>query len=258
MTLLTRERSGGVLTLMLARPEVGNALNPDLLSAMETELRAAAADPSVRVVVLTSAGKHFSAGADLAYMKAMRGASHEANVADAKRTQQLFAAVAELAKPVVARVQGAARGGGVGLVAAADVVVAANTATFAFTEVRLGIVPAIISPFVLARLGPARARRLFLTAETFDADQALAWGLVDHAVPAEDLDRTVAAVCADLVRGGPTALTEAKRLVRDVAAMPPAEVADRTAEWIARLRAADEGQEGMTAFLEKRPPRWVP
>jgi methylglutaconyl-CoA hydratase len=137
----------------------------------------------VRVVVVTGAGKHFSAGADLNYMKSMRGAAHEANVADALRTQRLFAGLADLPKPVVARVHGAARGGGVGLVAAADVVVASNSATFAFTEVRLGIIPAMISPFVVERLGPARARRLFLTAETFDAEQGEAWGLVDTPCP---------------------------------------------------------------------------
>ena len=255
--MVVRELEGGVLTLLLNRPEVGNALSPDLVGAMEEALAAAANDPAVRVVVVTGAGKHFSAGADLNYMKSMRGAGHAANVADALRTQRLFAGLAELPKPVVARVHGAARGGGVGLVAAADVVVAGNGASFAFTEVRLGIIPAMISPFVVARLGAARARRLFLTAETFDAEQGEAWGLVDHAVPDEDLDGTVARVCRDLMRGGPTALAETKRLVRAVTSTPADEIGPLTADWIARLRAADEGQEGMGAFLEKRPPRWV-
>jgi methylglutaconyl-CoA hydratase len=136
-------------------------------------------------------------------------------------------------------------------------VIAANSASFSFTEVRLGIVPALISPFVIARLGAARARRLFLTAETFDAERAEVWGLVDHAVPEEELDRTVATVCREIARGGPTALAETKRLVRAVVTTPAAEVGALTAEWIARLRAAEEGQEGMTAFLEKRPPRWT-
>lgn len=255
--MITRELEGGVLTLMLNRPEVGNALSPELADAMEEALGAAASDAAVRVVVVAAAGKHFSAGADLNYMKSMRGADHAANVADALRTQRLFAGLAELPKPVVARVHGASRGGGVGLVAAADVVVASNAATFAFTEVRLGIVPAMISPFVVARLGPARARRLFLTAETFDAEQAETWGLVDHTVPEEDLDRQVAAVCQDLMLGGPTALTETKRLLRTLATTAPADVARVTANLIARLRAGEEGQEGMSAFLEKRPPRWT-
>lgn len=256
--MITRELEGGVLTLLLNRPEVGNALSPELVGGMEDALAYAAREAAVRVVVVAGAGKHFSAGADLNYMKAMRGAGHEANVADALRTQRLFGGLAELPKPVVARVHGASRGGGVGLVAAADVVVAANTATFAFTEVRLGIVPALISPFVIARLGAARARRLFLTAETFDAERARAWGLVDHAVPEETLDATVAAVCRDLVAGAPGALAEVKRLVSTVAATPPERVGAVTAEWIARVRASDEGQEGMAAFLEKRKPHWVP
>jgi len=256
--MVTRELEGGVLTLMLNRPEVGNALSPELIGAMEASLAAAATDAGVRVVVVTGAGKHFSAGADLHYMQSMRGAGHEANVADAKRTQRLFAALADLPKPVVARVHGAARGGGVGLLAAADVVVASNAASFAFTEVRLGIIPAIIGPFVIARVGPARARRLFLTAETFDAEQAAAWGLVDHAVPDEELDATVTTVCADLVRGGPGALAEVKKLVHAIVASPPERVADLTAERIARIRAGDEGQEGMAAFLDKRRARWVP
>ena len=255
--MITREQEAGVLTLMLNRPEVGNALSPEIVTAMEEALAVATSDASVRVVVVTGAGKHFSAGADLNYMKSMRGAGHEANVADALRTQRLFAGLADLPKPVVARVHGAARGGGVGLVAAADVVVASNSATFAFTEVRLGIVPAMISPFVVERLGPARSRRLFLTAETFDAEQGEAWGLVDHAVPDEELDATVARVCQDLVRGGPGALAETKKLVRALRATPPDGVAALTAEWIARLRAGEEGLEGMTAFLEKRPPRWT-
>jgi methylglutaconyl-CoA hydratase len=256
--MLKRDQKGPVLTLMLDRPEVGNALTSELVETMETALAAAARDPGVRVIVVTGTGKHFSAGADLNYMRSMRHAGHAANVADAKRTQQLFAALGEVGKPVVARVVGAARGGGVGLLAAADVVVAANNATFAFTEVRLGIIPAMIAPFVVARLGPARSRRLFLTGEVFDAEQALAWGLVDHVVPPEGLDARVAAVALDLVRGGPAALGEVKRLVPAVAAAAPHEIADLTAEWIARLRAGEEGQEGMTAFLEKRPPRWVP
>ncbi len=256
--MVTRELERGVLTLMLNRPEVGNALAPELIDGMEDALAFAAKDTAVRVVVVTGAGKHFSAGADLNYMKSMRGAGHEANVADAKRTQRLFAGLAELPKPVVARVHGAARGGGVGLLAAADVVVASNAATFAFTEVRLGIIPAMIGPFVIARVGPSRALRLFLTAETFDAEQAEAWGLVDHAVPGEDLDATVARVCSDLVAGGPGALAEAKKLVRAIVTTPADRVADLTAEWIARLRAGEEGQEGMTAFLEKRRARWVP
>jgi methylglutaconyl-CoA hydratase len=248
--MLRLERRDGVATLTLDRPEVGNALDDAVVARLGDALAECAADSGVRVVVVTGAGRIFSAGADLRWMRRMRDAGAAENVDDARRTQRLFAAVAELPKPVVARVNGPARGGGVGLLAAADVVVAAAEAHFAFSEVRLGIVPAMIAPFVVARLGPARARRLFLTAETFTAADALAWGLVDRVAPGADLDAAVAAVVADLVKGGPGALTEVKRLIRDLASTD-------TAELIARLRAGEEGQEGMAAFLEKRPPRWA-
>lgn len=246
-----------VRTLTLDRPTVGNALDDELIARLVEALAAAAGDAAVRVVVVTGAGRVFSAGADLRWMRSMREAGAGANIADARRTQALFAAVAELPKPVIARVNGAARGGGVGLLAAADVVVAAAEAHFAFSEVRLGIVPAMIAPFVIARLGAARARRLFLTAEAFGAADALAWGLVDRVAPAGELDAAVGAVVAELRKGGPAALAHAKALVRDVGGAAPAAVAGLTAELIAGLRASDEGQEGMAAFLDKRPPRWT-
>jgi methylglutaconyl-CoA hydratase len=255
--MLRIERSDGVATITLDRPEVGNALNDELAAGMVTALKKAGEDASVRVVVLTGAGKVFSAGADLRWMSQMRDAGMEANVADAHRTQKLFATIAELPRPVIARVNGPARGGGVGLFAAADVVVAAAEVSFAFTEVRLGIVPAMIAPFVIARIGPSRARRLFCTAETFSAAEALAWGLVDRVTPAAELDVAVAQVAGELKKGGPMAIAEAKTLVHDVMAAPPATVGSLTAERIARLRACAEAEEGMTAFLEKRAPRWT-
>jgi len=255
--VLRVECDGGVARLTLERPECGNALDGPLVEALGRALDDCASDPDVRVVVVAGAGRHFCAGADIAYMRAMRDATLDENRADAARTQAVFAAIASLSKPVVARVHGASRGGGVGLVAAADVVIASSDATFAFTEVRLGIIPAMISPYVIARLGAARARRLFLTAETFGADDGLAWGLVDRVTAGSDLDAAVADVAGELRRGGPEALHEAKALVRAVVATAPDEVGTLTAERIARLRAGSEGQEGMAAFLEKRPPRWV-
>ena len=251
------ERRGPVATLVVDRPDVGNAINDELIARFAEALATCGADPTVRVVVLTGAGKVFSAGADFRWMLRMREAGTEANRDNARRTQRLFASIAELAKPVVARVNGPARGGGVGLLAAADVVVAAAEAHFAFTEVRVGIVPATIAPFVIARVGAARARRLFCTGETFGAADALAWGLVDRVAPAAELDAAVDAVVADLVKGAPGAITEAKKLVRDLAVADPATVPTYTADLIARLRAAEEGQEGMAAFLEKRTPRWT-
>ena len=254
--MLRVEHRDGVTTLTLDRPEVGNALDDQLGARLKDALVACAVDPACRVVVLTGAGKVFSAGADLNWMRRMREGGDAANIADAQRTQALFEAVARLPRPVVARVNGPARGGGVGLLAAADVVVAAAESHFAFTEVRLGLIPAMIAPFVVARTGPARARRLFLTAETFNAAEALVHGLVDRVVPAADLDAAVARVVDELVRGGPTALAEAKALVHAVATTPADQIADVTARWIARLRASAEGLEGMAAFLDKRPPRW--
>jgi methylglutaconyl-CoA hydratase len=256
--MVRREHDGPVLRLVLDRPEVGNAFDGSVIEGLEAGIEAAERDPAVRVVVVAAAGKHFSAGADLAYMRAMRDAGRQANEADARRTQGVFARVAACRKPVVARVHGAARGGGVGLVAVADVAVASDAATFAFTEVRLGIIPAMISPFVIERLGPARSRRLFLTGETFGAADAAAWGLVDVVASAAELDDAVARVVGRLVRGGPEALAECKRLVRDVVRGDPAAVAALTSQRIAALRASEEGQEGMAAFLEKRPARWVP
>ena len=255
--MLRIERRDGVATLTLDRPEVGNALDDALVARLGEALAAAAADSAVRVVVVTGAGKVFSAGADLNWMRRMRDAGPAANLEDARRTQAVFASVAELPRPVVACVNGPARGGGVGLLAAADVVVASTEAHFAFSEVRLGIVPAMIAPFVIARVGPARARRLFCTGETFGAADALVWGLVDRVAPPAELDAAVSAVVGDLKKGGPTALAEAKKLVRDVTAADPAAVPALTAELIARLRAGDEGQEGMAGFLEKRPPKWA-
>jgi len=253
--MLRVDRQDGVATLTLDRPGVGNALDDALVARLGEALAACAADPAVRVVVVTGTGKVFSAGADLNWMRRMRDAGPAANLDDARRTQAVFAAVAELPRPVVARVNGPARGGGVGLLAAADVVVASSEAHFAFSEVRLGIAPAMIAPFVIARVGPARARRL--TGETFGAAEALAWGLVDRVAPPAELDAAVSGVVADLAKGGPTAIAEAKKLVRNVTAADPATVPALTCELIARLRAGEEGQEGMAAFLEKRPPRWA-
>ena len=255
--MLRIDRQGAVTTLTLDRPEAGNAIDDALIARFAAALAACAGDASVRVVVVTGAGRVFSAGADLRWMRRMRDAGAEANAEDARRTQGLFAAIAELPKPVIARVNGPARGGGVGLIAAADVVVAAAEAHFAFTEVRVGIVPATIGPFVIARVGAARARRLFCTGETFGAADAAAWGLVDRVVAAADLDGAVAAVAADLMKGAPGAIAEAKKLIHDLAVADPASIPALTAELIARLRASDEGQEGMAAFLEKRAPRWV-
>ncbi|HUI26800.1 MAG TPA: enoyl-CoA hydratase-related protein [Candidatus Kryptonia bacterium] len=255
--MLQVEQTAGVARVTLNRPEVGNALNDELAQQLVVALGRLRGDSSVRAVVLGAAGKAFSAGADLNWMRRMKDASGEDNVLDATRTAEVFAALYDFPRPVIARVNGPARGGGVGLIAACDFALATASATFAFTEVRLGVVPAVISPYCLKKLGEARCRRLFLTGEVFTAEQARAWGLLDDVQPPEGLDPAVDALLATLRECGPQALGEAKALLRGVADRSLDQAKPFTAEIIARLRAGSEAQEGMTAFLEKRKPKWA-
>ena len=245
MSALRVERDGQVLRVMLARPDRRNAFDAALIA----ELAEAFVDVGrTRAVVLGGDGPSFSAGADVDWMRASAGLSYEENVADANAMRRMLEAIDGCPAPVVARVQGHALGGGAGLVAAADIAVASRAATFAFSEVKLGIVPAVISPFALAKIGPGAARRYFVTGERFDAETALRIGLVSEL--ADDLDAAVERVVAELLSAGPTAARWAKRLVRERPDGP------ETARWIAERRTSEEGQEGLAAFLEKRPPRW--
>lgn len=246
----------GVATLTLDRPEVRNAFDAALIGELADAAAALGADPAVRVVVLTGAGAVFSAGGDLSWMASAREWTHERNVADARRLDLLLRALDELPKPVVGRVNGDALGGGTGLVAVCDVAVAVEGARFGFTEVRLGLAPAVISPYVVRKVGRSFARAAFVTGERFSAARALAAGLVHEVVADADLDVAVEAVVARCLRAGPTAVAAAKRLP-DLAELPPDEAGERTAELIATLRVGDEGQEGMRAFLERRPPTWA-
>jgi methylglutaconyl-CoA hydratase len=254
--MLRVERSEGCARLTLARTEVGNALDDEIAGRIIHALDDLRHESDVRAVVLAADGQVFSAGADLNWMRRMKQASYEENLEDATRMAELFARLYEFPRPVIARVNGPARGGGVGLVAACDFAIAVEAATFAFTEVRLGVVPAVISPYCLRRLGEARCRRLFLTGETFSAAQACAWGLLDKAVAPEELDVEIGQLLATLRQCSPHALGEAKALLREVAAMPLAQTKPLTAEVIARIRTTGEAQEGMAAFLEKRKPSW--
>ncbi|RMF21432.1 MAG: hypothetical protein D6760_09455 [Deltaproteobacteria bacterium] len=251
------DKNSGVATITLARPEVRNALNDEVMDRIDAALVELRDDESVRAVVLTGAGKAFSAGADLNFMRKVATADREQNERDAMKMGGLFHRLAGFEKPVVARVNGPAMGGGVGLVVSCDIVVAAASAFFAFSEVRLGLVPAVISPFCVRRLGPAVARRLFLTGERLDAREAWRLGLVDEVVEDAELDAAVEKVTDMLKAGGPVALAEAKKLVDVVSGRPPQEALAYTAACIARLRASDEAQEGMRAFLEKRRPAWA-
>jgi enoyl-CoA hydratase/carnithine racemase len=239
------ERDGAVLRVTLARPERRNAFDARLIE----ELAAAFVDVGrSRAVVLAGEGASFCAGADVDWMRSSVGLSFDENVADANAMRSMFEAIDRCPTPVVARVQGHALGGGAGLVAASDIAISARDAVFAFSEVKLGIVPAVISPFVLAKIGAAHARRYFVTGERFDAEAALRIGLVSEV--ADDLDAAVELAVAELLSAGPLAARWAKRLVRERPDGP------ETARWIAERRTSDEGQEGLRAFLEKRPPAW--
>ncbi|MCB9422195.1 MAG: enoyl-CoA hydratase/isomerase family protein [Ardenticatenaceae bacterium] len=247
---------GPVLTVALNRPEQHNALTPELIDRLTAVFHHFTIRQEVRVIVLTGNGRSFCAGADLNYMRAAADFDFEANAADGKAIFDLVQAVNECPKPVIGRVNGAAIGGGVGLVSACDIVVAVKRATFALSEVRLGIVPAVISPFVLAKIGMGNGRELFLTGERFDAYKAQQIGLVQHVAAEDDLDTAVAERIQQLLQAAPGAQAAAKELIRTVAHRPPSDVRDFTANLIAQRRASDEGREGMSAFLEKREPDW--
>ncbi len=256
METLQLTRDGAVATVTLNRPGIHNAFHPDLIIELTETFSSLGAEPGVRVVVLAGAGKSFSAGADLNWMRESAGFSEADNEADARRMAALFETIDTCPKPVVARVQGAALGGGVGLVACADIAVAADEAVFGLTEVRLGVAPAVISPFVLRKIGPSEARRWALTGDRFDARTARRLGLVHEVVPLEGLDAAVQIEVGLLLKGGPEAQAEIKRLIRSVAFRDPVEVRDDTAALIARLRAGAEGRAGLAAFLDKHEPSW--
>jgi methylglutaconyl-CoA hydratase len=247
---------GPIVRVTLNRPEVRNAFNEQLIAEL-TDWAATAATSGARVAILSGAGKVFSAGADLAWMSKMAAASHDENVEDARHAARLFAALNALPLPLVGRVHGAALGGGVGLAAVCDIVVAADDAVFGLTEAKLGIVPAVISPFVIAKIGSSMARELFLTAARFSTARARDIGLVHAVVPEPDLDTTIDAYVHELLTSGPEAIAGAKALIAAVAGRPVADVQELTAETIARHRVSAEGQDGMRAFLEKRKPGWV-
>lgn len=245
----------GVVTVTLDRPEVRNAFDAELIAEV-TELAAGlAVDDRARVVVLTGRGEVFSAGADLTWMRSMADWDREANLADANQMADMFAALDALPQPLVGRVNGPAIGGGAGLVAVCDVAVATAAATFAFTEVRLGLAPAVISPFVVRKVGRSFARAMFVTGERFDAREALRAGLVHRVVDLADLDTEVAEVVRSCLQGGPVALAVAKRLP-DLASAARAAATTATVGLIADLRVGEEGQEGMRAFFDRRRPAW--
>lgn len=248
-----------VATVVLNRPEVHNAFNEVLISELSAALRALDADPDVRAVVIAGAGASFCAGADLNWMKQMAAFSPRQNRADAAALTAMLAALNTLSKPTIARVHGAAFGGGAGVVACCDIAVGAEDAVFAFSEVRLGLIPAAISPYVVAAIGARAARRYFLTAERFPAAEAYRLGLLHELTSMQELDTRIGEVLGALLIAGPRAQAECKALLRAIVNRPlEAGVIADTARRIARVRASAEGQEGVAAFLAKRKAAWVP
>ncbi len=249
--------SDGVGTITLNRPAVHNAFNDAVIAELTATFRRMGEDPAVRFVVLRGNGPSFSAGGDIAWMRRMAGHSFDENLADARALAAMMQTLNTLPKPTLALVHGAALGGGVGLIACCDIAVAADVATFTLSEVRLGLIPAVISPFVVQAIGPRAARRYFLTAERISAQEAHRLGLVHEVVPAGLLDAAAARLIAQLRTGGPNAQAAGKDLIFAVAGKPAQDVSELTARRIAEGRASPEGREGVTAFLDKRKPAWL-
>lgn len=252
------DRRGAEAWITLDRPELRNALDDGVIAALTRVARELAPADDVRVVVLTGEGPAFCAGADLAWMRRARDHDEARNLADASAAADMFHAIASLPMPVVARAHGAALGGGAGLLCVSDLVVAADDLEMGFSESRAGLLPATIAPYVVARIGPGLARRLFLRGHRFTAAEALHYGLVDRVCPAAQLDDVLRATLSELALGAPSAHRATKALLRTLAPLPDPDVRRVTAEAIARQRVSPEGQEGLRAVLEGRAPRWSP
>jgi methylglutaconyl-CoA hydratase len=256
--MLQTDVKDGVATIRMNRPDVHNAFDDALIGALTVELRRLDELPQARAVVLAANGKSFSAGADLNWMRRMAKYSREENIRDAMALAGLMRTLDGMKKPTIARVQGAAFGGGVGLVACCDIAIASTDAAFSLSEVRLGLIPSVISPYVIAAIGERQARRYFLTAERFDAMEARRIGLVHEIVDGGALDEAVAKMAAQLLKGGPQAQAAAKELIADVGRRPMDDaLSAETARRIAAIRVENEGREGLAAFFEKRKPDWT-
>jgi methylglutaconyl-CoA hydratase len=247
---------GRIARITMQRPEVHNAFNAQLLQDLQAAFTQLSQESGLHAVILAGEGKSFSAGADIQMMQEAIAFSADENIQDALRLADLMQTIETFPCPIVARVHGAAMGGGVGLVAVCDIALAASTARFAFSEVKLGIAPAVISPYVLRKIGISHARALFTTGERFSAQRAYEIGLVHTVVPIEQLDEILEHTIQELLSSAPQALRACKKLALQVGQMETAEALFYTAETIARLRTSAEGQEGLHAFLEKRQPSW--
>lgn len=258
MPVLLTERDGGIVRMTLNRPDVRNAFDEAVIAALIAAARETARDRTVRAVVLSGNGKAFCAGADLAWMAKAVAYSREDNRRDAEDLSRMLEALDTLPVPLIGKVHGAAIGGGAGLVAVCDIVVSAEDALFGFSEVKLGIIPAVISPYVVPKIGVSAARELFLTGARFTAARARQVGLVHQVVASAELDRTVDNYLRELLTSGPEAIAAAKALIREIGGSRAADVIGLTTTRIAEQRVSPEGQEGMRAFLEKRKPEWAP
>ena len=249
--------AGPVAHVRLSRPDVRNAFNAELIAALTEAFTQLGKDDSVRAIILSGDGKVFCGGADISWMRDSLDLTFDENVADAQAMSDMFRAIDRCPKPVIGRVHGAALGGGAGLAAVCDIVIASSDAIFGFTEVKLGIIPAVISPFVIAKIGASHARALFLTGERFDAKRAHHIGLVHEVVVADTLEVCIERVVNEILTAGPQAVAAAKELIPSVRAATYDESRDLTARAIARRRTTDEGQEGLRAFLERKKASWI-
>jgi methylglutaconyl-CoA hydratase len=252
---ITRQGFAAIVTL--DRPELHNAFNERLIGEIQRAFERLSEAEDIRAVVLQGAGKSFCAGADLNWMRASLDFTHDENIADALKLSDMLRAIDTCRHPVIGRIHGAALGGGAGLTAVCDIAIAAEGTRFGFTEARLGIAPAVISQCVVPKIGQSHARALFLTAERFDAQRALAIGLIHQVVPLDELDAAVTKTLSEIGQNGPAGVRAAKTLARTVTSLQPDEARQTTAATIAGLRVSPEGQEGIRAFLEKRRAAWV-
>jgi methylglutaconyl-CoA hydratase len=258
MKAILIETNGPITTIWLNRPELRNAFNEDVISELNQSFEQLNSDPETRVIILAGKGKVFSAGADLNWMKSALDANKDTNYQDSRKLADLLDKINRSPKICIARVQGAALGGGMGLVSVCDIVLAEEKAQFGFTEVRLGLIPAIISSFVAPKIGFSWARRYFVSGERFDAQRANQLGLVHEVLPENELDGRLEGLAKSCLAAAPGAVSESKKLLESIRPQAGGDVLKDTSEWIARVRVSEEGQEGTAAFLEKRKPNWIP
>lgn len=250
------EKENRIRKIILNRPDIHNAFNDVMIHELLEVFNAIKKDKETRVIILTGSGKSFCAGADLSWMKKIINYSYEENLKESLELAELFYTINNLPQPTIARVNGAVIGGGTGLISVCDIVIAAETSKFSLSEVKLGLVPACISPYVFKRIGEKGCRELFLTGERIDAYKAKEYGLVNYVVKLADLDKVVNEFVSLLISSGPNAIAICKELLQKIPNMNPNQYKNYTAEIIAQLRISEEGQEGMNAFLEKRKPKW--